>query len=84
MALRVGNGRKVKTRNPGMADHHICYLGKFVAIEAKMPGKDLDPDQIKYKKEVLLAGGIFICYHSIWELETEMINHGLISRRLIQ
>ena len=84
MALRVGNGRKVKTRNPGMADHHICLRGLFIAIEAKMPGKDLEPDQVTYKNEVLSSMGKFIVYHSVYELETEMINQKLISRRLFK
>lgn len=83
MALRIGNGLKVKTRNPGMADHHICLRGIFIAIEAKMPGKDLAPDQVAYKNEVLSAGGKFILYHSVFELESEMIEQKLISRRLI-
>lgn len=78
MALRVGNGRKIKTRNPGMSDHHICLKGYFVAIEAKMPGKDLDADQVKYKAKVIKAGGIFIMYHSIDELEDQMVSYGLI------
>jgi hypothetical protein len=83
MALRVGNGKKVKTRNPGMSDHHICLRGLFIAIEAKMPGKDLDPAQISYKAEILAAGGKFICYHSVAELQSEMIKLKLISRELI-
>jgi hypothetical protein len=82
MALRVGNGRKAKTRNPGMSDHHLCIRGLFVAIEAKMPGKSLDTDQIKYKNQVESALGIFIEYHSIFELETELLKHKLISRRV--
>jgi len=77
MALRVGNGRKIKTRNPGMSDHHICKIGKFAAIEAKIPGKNLDPDQEKYKQSVLEADGIFILYHTIQELEDEMQANGL-------
>ena len=84
MALRVGNSIKVKTRNPGMSDHHICLRGFFIAIEAKMPGKDLDPKQITYKKDILSAGGKFICYHSVFELESEMLKHKLISRRLLK
>jgi hypothetical protein len=83
MALRVGNGRKVKSRNPGMSDHHICLRGLFVAIEAKMPGNDLDPDQITYKKDVLSARGKFITYHSVFELQSEMIRQKLISRELL-
>lgn len=82
MALMVGNGRKVKTRNPGMADHHLCLNGFFVAIEAKMPGKDLDPDQIDYKNEVLAAGGIFIIYHSVSELISEMKKYRLVNKHM--
>lgn len=81
MALMVGNKRKVKTRNPGMADHHLCIGGLFVAIEAKMPGKELDPDQVKYRDQIHLAGGIFIIYHSIYELVQELKRHRLISRK---
>jgi hypothetical protein len=81
MALMVGNGRKVKTRNPGMSDHHLCILGRFVAIEAKMPKKDLDPDQINYRRDILNAGGIFIIYHSLHELVTELKRHRLVSQR---
>lgn len=81
MALMVGNKRKVKTRNPGMADHHLCITGLFVAVEAKMPGKDLDPDQVKYRGDILSAGGIFIVYHSLFELVEELKKHRLISRK---
>ena len=83
MALRVGNGRKAKTRNPGMSDHHICLNGYFVAIEAKMPGKDLDPDQVIYRDEVLAANGIYIVYHSVSELISEMKKHQLINKRTV-
>lgn len=81
MALRVGNGRKVKSRNPGMSDHHLCINGLFVAIEAKMPGKNLDTDQVTYRDDILSAGGIFIVYHSLYELVTEMKKNRLVSRR---
>ena len=81
MALMVGNKRKVKTRNPGMSDHHLCLNGFFVAIEAKLPGKDLDPDQVVYREDVLKAGGIFILYHSLHELVEEMKKHRLLDRR---
>jgi len=81
MALLVGNGLRVKTRNPGMADHHLCITGLFVAIEAKMPGKNLDPDQIDYKRDVIVAGGIFIVYHSLDELVEGLKKHRLVSRK---
>ncbi len=84
MALRVKGGTRAKTRNPGMSDHHICIRGLFVAIEAKMPGKDLDKDQIDYKRDVIAAQGKFITYHSVFELESEMRKQNLISGRLYQ
>lgn len=80
MALRVGNGRKAKTRNPGMSDHTICLNGYFVAIEAKMPGKDLDDKQVIHKNKVLAGNGIFIVYHSVSELISEMKKYRLINR----
>ena len=58
--LLVGGGKRVKSREPGMADQHLCIRGLFVAIEGKYPGKTLDPDQIDYKNDIIAAKGIFI------------------------
>ncbi len=55
-----------------------------MAIEGKMPGKTLDPDQVDYKNDIEAAMGIFIEYHSLFELETELLKHKLISRRLLK
>lgn len=77
--LIVGRGRRVKTREPGMADQHLCIRGLFVAIEGKMPGKDLDPDQVDYKADIQQAGGIFILYHAVSELIEEMKKYKLIT-----
>jgi len=81
MPLLVGRGVRVKTREPGMSDQHLCIRGLFVAIEAKMPGKDLDPDQIDYKASILSAEGIFIVYHSLYELVEELKKYRLISQK---
>lgn len=80
-ALRVAGGRRAKTREPGMSDKHLCINGLFVAVEAKMPGKELEPDQIKYRDKVLRGGGIHIVYHSLHELVIELKKHRLVSRR---
>lgn len=79
--LIVGNGRRIKTREPGMCDQHLCIRGLFVAIEAKMPGKDLDPKkkQPEYRDKVLRGGGIHITYHSLHELVIELKKHRLVS-----
>ena len=80
----VRRGIKVKTREPGLADQHLCIRGLFVAIEGKMPGKTLDTDQVDYKDDIIKAMGIFIEYHSLFELETELLKNKLISRRLLK
>ena len=79
--LIVGNGRRVKSREPGMADQHLCIRGLFVAIEAKMPGKELDPKkkQPEYRDKVRRGGGIHITYHSVDELVYELKKYNLVS-----
>lgn len=79
---RVGGGVRVKSREPGMTDFHLCIRGLFVALEAKMPGKDLDPKlkQPEYRDKVLRGEGIHIVYHSLHELAEELKKHHLVSR----
>jgi hypothetical protein len=77
----VRRGVRTKTREPGMSDQHLCVTGLFAALEGKMPGKDLDPDQVKYRDKVLRGGGIHITYHSLYELVQEMKKHRLLSQR---
>lgn len=77
----VGRGVRVKSREPGMSDQHLCATGRFVAVEAKMPGKNLDPDQVDYKDKVLRGGGIHITYHSLAELVQELKKHRLVHHR---
>lgn len=81
--LIVGNGRRVKSREPGMCDQHLCIRGLFVAIEAKMSGKCLDPKkkQPEYRDKVLRGEGIHIVYHSLYELVSELKQHRLVSRK---
>lgn len=77
----VKGGRRAKSRTPGMGDQHLCIYGLFVSIEAKMPGEKLKPDQVTYRDEVVAAGGIYIEYHSLYELVEEMKKHRLLDRR---
>lgn len=79
----VGRGVRAKSREPGMSDQHLCIMGKFVALEAKMPGKDLDPalKQPEYRAKVLRGEGIHITYHSLHELVIELKKHRLVSRK---
>lgn len=81
--LRVRGGKRVKSREPGMSDQHLCINGFFVALEAKMPGKDIKKgdDQDKYREKIHKGGGIHIVYHSLFELVVELKKHRLISKR---
>lgn len=81
MGRSVRGGVRTKSREPGISDQHLCIHGLFVAFEAKMPGKDLDPDQIKYRDKVLRGEGIHIVYHSLFELVSELKKHRLVSRK---
>lgn len=72
--------RRVKTREPGMSDQHLCIFGRFVALEAKMPGKDLEKDQLAYRDSILAADGTFIVYHSLRELVSELKRLRLLNR----
>lgn len=49
----------------------VCYLGRFIAIEAKrIEGGKLTAIQARYLKDVKEAGGIAIiatCWNDVWE-----------------
>lgn len=38
-------------------DYFCCYKGLFIAIETKVPGKNLSPRQEITAKNIILAGG---------------------------
>lgn len=42
----------------GIPDLLICYCGRFVGIEAKLPGEPLRPKQRKVLNEIYAAGGV--------------------------
>ena len=79
--LVIKGRMRAKSREPGMSDQHLCIFGRFVALEAKMPGKDLEKDQLAYRDSILAADGTFIVYHSLRELITELKRLRLLSRR---
>jgi hypothetical protein len=41
-------------------DYYCCINGRFVAIETKIPGKNLTPRQQNTAKEIRAAGGIVL------------------------
>jgi hypothetical protein len=50
---------------PAGLDYFCCYLGRFFAVETKVPGKKLEPRQVATAKAVALAGGcVFAVRHA--------------------
>ena len=66
-------GRYDRGLGTGSADLIGCYRGLFVAIEVKLPGKDAEPHQEKWGRELrAFANGIYLVAHSPEEAITEM------------
>ncbi len=58
-------GRYDRGLGVGSADLIGCYRGAFVAIEVKLPGKNAEPHQEKWGRELrAFANGIYIVAHS--------------------
>ena len=50
---------------PGDPDMVACCRGKYIAIEAKIPGGRQSPIQRTRQKEIEEAGGIYILAYSV-------------------
>lgn len=66
---------------PGL-DEFWCIHGLFVAIETKVPGKNLTPRQKITRDKIIHAGGLVFCVHDgdeidrvIWLLKRVVIQH---------
>jgi hypothetical protein len=58
-------------------DYLLCFNGRFVAIEAKAPGKTYTPLQQVHKNEIVAAGGLVYLINdslslgaAMWSLES--------------
>jgi len=50
---------------PAGLDYFCCYLGRFFAVETKVPGKKLEPRQVATAKMIAVAGGtVFVVRHA--------------------
>lgn len=54
---------------PGIPDLLICYRGRFVAIEVKMPGKKPTEMQTRVMEEICAAGGIAFVADKLSQIE---------------
>ncbi len=53
-------------------DYLLCVNGRFVAIEAKAPGKDYTALQREHKVQIEAAGGIVFLVDGEWSLAGAM------------
>jgi hypothetical protein len=59
----------------GISDRLVCYKGRFIAIEAKRPGRSgevnegLSGLQVKFGKDVEKAGGLFFVVDDVESIE---------------
>ena len=69
--LMTVEGRTFSMGEPGRADLHVCYRGRFIAIETKAPGKQPTDAQLRYRDRVIKAGGVWIvadCIETVKDL----------------
>lgn len=71
---RSRSGKYVQFSVPGTPDvlgvvRRGPHLGRFVGIEVKVPGKDLEPDQVAWAEMMRPAGVICLCVHSVEECQ---------------
>ena len=66
---RYGEARVRYGLAPGSADliGMLVPSGRFLAVEVKMPGKHLEPDQVRWRDVVVRAGGLHVVAHSVAE-----------------
>lgn len=57
---------------PGRADLHVCYRGRFLAIETKALGKQPTEAQSRYGARIARAGGIWICADCVEDVQRVM------------
>jgi len=53
-------------------DYLLCVNGRFVAIEAKAPGKDYTALQREHKRHIEEAGGVVFLVDGEWSLASTM------------
>lgn len=68
-----------KYGTPGAPDiHGIIEGGRYLAIEVKRPGKDLEDDQKNWRRMFEGLGGLYVLGHSKEEVSRELQQAGLI------
>jgi len=53
----------------GVADILICFRGKFIAIEVKVPGGKATPLQMHFLNQITISGGLSAVVYSVEEVK---------------
>ena len=68
-AWKVGK-HYIRFGSPGSGDiFAVLPKGRFLSIEAKLPGKKPTPEQVEWQKQVIKSGGFAWLIYSICDLE---------------
>lgn len=70
VGIMKSNGSFIPPRQKGVSDLIICYKGRFIAIEVKIPGNKPTPFQLAFIEQVKSAGGIGEVMYSFDELKS--------------
>ena len=71
-AMTVGNGGAARNPLTGMPDLVVILGGRFIGIEAKVPGGRVSPLQAITHGAIKEAGGLVLIVHSLEEAMTAM------------
>lgn len=63
----------------GLPDLIVCYKGKFIGIEVKVPGKNATPRQLFVHQQIRKAGGIAFVARCVEDVQKEF---RLLNRRI--
>ena len=64
---RTAAGKVINIGEAGRSDLHVCYRGRFIAMEVKTVTGKLTDKQARYLEQVQRAGGIAVVVRSVDE-----------------
>jgi len=73
MKFRTFTGRKGVSDILGI----LPISGRLLAVECKMPGKKMTPDQCQFIDDVRRFGGLALCVHGVDELDKALRMEGI-------
>ncbi len=62
-------GSEESFQEVGIPDLLVCYRGRFIGIEVKMPGEEPTPKQLAVLRRIERAGGIALVAYSVLDVQ---------------